>query len=428
MLNHIRNFVSNCLSGAKKKTIIPKAVIIPRTAHTLSQGDISHNALKVITHLSKNKHQAFLVGGSVRDLLLRKKPKDFDVATSATPNQIKRIFKNARLIGRRFKLAHIYFRKEIIEVATFRSNSDERSQKTQTNNDGMIVCDNEFGNLESDVWRRDFTINALYYCPNRRAIIDYTGGVKDVESKTIRIIGDANVRFSEDPVRMIRAIRFASTLGFSIEPKTEQAIQQCAELIQGTSNSRLFEEVVKLFHSGAGNKVFLSLIENNLFPHLFPQTSEQLSNIRCKGLIQQTLKNTDQRIKVRKPVTPAFIFASLLWHPMLEHAKHHRSQGAKRLESYERAIVDVFRMQNQITHIPKRFTQYIREMWFLQTRFSKRQGTRAYRLISHPRFRAAFDLYVLRAEIGETNKELVDWWTEFQFASHEQQQEMVSEL
>lgn len=403
-------------------------MIINRNAHPLSQSDISFNALKVISHLAKNKYQAYLVGGSVRDLLLHKKPKDFDVATEATPNQIKKIFKNARLIGRRFKLAHVYFRKEIIEVATFRSTTNESSSDATKNTDGMIIRDNEFGTLESDVWRRDFTINALYYCPSRRAIIDYTGGVRDVKNKLIRIIGDPNTRFSEDPVRMIRAIRFSATLGFTIEQKTKESIKNSAALIQGTSNSRLFEEVIKLFHSGAGDKASLLLQKLGLFPYLFPETAKQLDNKRTFSLIQMTLQNTDRRIKVGKPVTPAFIYAILLWHPMLALAKEYRQAGLKRLESYEKAIIEIFKLQSKLTHIPKRLTQYIREMWVLQTRFSKRQGQRAFRLISHPRFRAAYDLYALRADVGETDKNIVSWWGEFQYARTDRQHEMQSEL
>lgn len=413
------------------RTTIPESAIIPRQSHPISQSDVSHHALNVVKHLTNHHYQAYLVGGSVRDLLLKQKPKDFDVATSATPNQVKKLFKNARLIGRRFKLAHIYFRRELIEVATFRGKEEKSSKAQETNQDGMVIRDNVFGTLESDVWRRDLSINALYYCPKQHAIIDYVGGVKDIEDKTIRIIGKPDERFTEDPVRMIRAIRFAAKLDFFIEAETAKSMLKNAHLIQGVSNARLFEEVIKVFHSGHGQKAQKLLVEYKLFEYLFPQTTKaNQENSHCFALIDKTLKNTDRRIQATKPVTPAFIFAVLLWHPMLQAAKNiqQNHKGMSRLESLEKATLSVFQQQNKISHVPKRFSQYIKEMWLLQYRFDKREGNRCFSLLNHPRFRAAYDLYALRAEVNESNKATLNWWTRFQVAKNQEQVAMIAQL
>ncbi len=402
--------------------------IVPRSQHCISKTDINGNALKVLNRLTSAGFQAYLVGGSVRDLLVHKSPKDFDVATNATPNEIKNLFKNGRIIGRRFKLVHILFHREIIEVATFRAHEATGSNQ-QTNERGMLVRDNHYGSLDEDAWRRDFTINSLYYCVNESSIIDFTGGVKDIEHKLIRIIGDPLTRYKEDPVRMLRAIRFSAKLHFNLEEKTAEPLQKISHLITHVSNSRLFDEMTKLYQCGEGKTVQQLLRQYGLFDHLFPFAAK-LSDCPypLHELIEIALENTDTRIHAEKPVTPAFIFAVILWFPLREHAKQIQSTGVPPLPALEQAMSIVISEQNKIISIPKRYTQAIREIWLLQYRFSKRQGGRAFNLLQHPRFRAAYDFMAIRALVNDEAMEIAQWWTTFQEISEEEQHKMVDEL
>lgn len=415
--------------GKKKKPLrnMPSHAIIPRDHHRVSKTDISANALKVINRLHGHKFEAYLVGGSVRDLLLGQQPKDFDVATDAQPEVVRKLFKNARLIGRRFRLAHILFHREIIEVATFRGSDDSSSQKL--NEQGMLIRDNVYGDIASDVFRRDFTINALYYNTLDSTIIDYVGGVKDIEEKTIRIIGKPEIRIKEDPVRMLRAIRFAGKLDFQIENLLAEQIKKQSPFIQHVSNSRLFDEILKLYHSGHALSIQGLLQKYSVFSKLFPLTDETVKNNHyVLPLIKATLENTDKRIKAVKPVTPAFLFSVMLWYPMVEKAKKYESDGMHQLASLEKAMNEVIHQQNSITHIPKRFTQAMKQIWLLQYRFEKRYGKRVYHLYQHPRFRAAYDLLVLRAKAKEITPELADWWTIFQTATDEEKQTMLQAI
>ncbi|KTC79495.1 polynucleotide adenylyltransferase PcnB [Legionella cherrii] len=409
-------------------TPVASAYIIPRNKHSISKADISSNALKVLNRLIGAGFQAYIVGGSVRDLLLHKAPKDFDVATDATPNQVKNLFRNGRIIGRRFKLVHILFHREIIEVATFRGHlAADESQ--QTNERGMLVRDNAYGSLDEDAWRRDFTINSLYYNINDSTIIDFTGGVKDVEEKLIRMIGDPTKRYQEDPVRMLRAIRFSAKLNFKLAPETEAPFPEISHLITHVSNSRLFDEMTKLYQCGNAEVVQKLLMEYGLFQYLFPQTNALLSSsYPVNALLAIALENTDTRIKEDKPVTPAFLFAVLLWFPMIECSKDLQKTGVDPLPSIEKAMSLVLAEQNKIISIPRRYTQIIREIWLLQYRFAKRLGGRAFNLLQHPRFRAAYDFMALRALAGDESMELAQWWTAFQDADEAEQGNMVAQL
>lgn len=373
--------------------------------------------------------QAYLVGGSVRDLLLHKAPKDFDVATNATPNQIKNLFRNGRIIGRRFKLVHILFHREIIEVATFRGH-DSIAADQSINERGMLTRDNVFGSLDEDAWRRDFTINSLYYNVQDSSIIDFTGGVKDVHDKLIRIIGDPVTRYKEDPVRMLRAVRFSAKLHFKLAQDTEAPFPQISQLISHISSSRLFDEVNKLYQCGEAQRVQELLLKYRLFEHLYPQTHSMLQTNThpIQTLIGIALENTDTRIREDKPVTPAFLFAVMLWFPMIEKSKELQKEGFDPLPSIDKAMSLVISEQNKVISIPKRFTQVIREIWLLQYRFPKRLGGRALHLLQHPRFRAAYDFMALRALANDESMDLAQWWTTFQEVDEETQMEMVRVL
>lgn len=382
----------------------------------------------MLNRLNGSGFQAYIVGGSVRDLLLNKAPKDFDVATNATPNQIKSLFRNGRIIGRRFKLVHVLFHREIIEVATFRGHAS-LDESQQTNERGMLVRDNTFGSLDEDAWRRDFTINSLYYNVVDSSIIDFTGGVKDVQDKLIRMIGDPVTRYTEDPVRMLRAIRFSAKLHFNLAPETEAPFPEISSLITHVSNSRLFDEMTKLYQCGNAETVQKLLMQYGLFQHLCPQTTALFnSQYPVNALLAIALENTDTRIQDDKPVTPAFLFAVILWFPMIERSKQLQSSGMDPLPAVEKAMSIVIAEQNKIISIPKRYTQIIREIWLLQYRFVKRLGGRAFNLLQHPRFRAAYDFMALRALAGDESMELAQWWTSFQEASEEARNQMVTEL
>ncbi|EHL30173.1 Poly(A) polymerase (PAP) (plasmid copy number protein) [Legionella drancourtii LLAP12] len=360
--------------------------------------------------------------------MLHKAPKDFDVATNATPNQIKNLFRNGRIIGRRFKLVHVLFHREIIEVATFRSH-EAVDESQQTNERGMLVRDNAFGSLDEDAWRRDFTINSLYYNITDSTIIDFTGGVKDVQDKLIRMIGDPVTRYKEDPVRMLRAVRFSAKLHFNLAPETEAPFPDISYLITHVSSSRLFDEMTKLYQCGNAETVQKLLLQYGLFQHLCPQTTALLdSQYPVNALLAIALENTDIRIRDDKPVTPAFLFAVFLWFPMIERSKQLQSAGMDPLPAVEKAMSLVIAEQNKIISIPKRYTQIIREIWLLQYRFTKRAGGRAFNLLQHPRFRAAYDFMALRALAGDETMELAQWWTSFQEGDEEARAKMVSQL
>ena len=412
----------------KNKSPVDASYIIPRSHHRVSKTDISPNALKVLNRLNSAGYQAYLVGGSVRDLLLHKSPKDFDVATNATPSQIRSLFRNARIIGRRFKLAHILYHREIIEVATFRGHEPEDDNQ-QTNDRGMLIRDNTFGTLEQDAWRRDFTINSLYYNIDDASIVDFTGGVNDVNLRLIRMIGDPVTRYQEDPVRMLRAIRFSAKLHFELAPETAAPLVHLSALITHISGSRLFEEMIKLFQCGEAESVQRLMLEYGLFPHLFAQTNKLIgSKYPVNALLTIALENTDARIRDNKPVTPAFVFAVLLWFPLMERTEQLKKEGLDPLPALEKAMSQVITEQNKVVTIPKRFTQIMREMWIMQYRFPKRLGNRAFNLLEHPRFRAAYDFLALRALAGDEKMELADWWTKFQEADPAAQAVMVTKI
>lgn len=391
--------------------------IIPRDQHIISRAHISENALKVLYRLKQAGFQAYLVGGGVRDLLLGREPKDFDVATDARPEEIKRVFRNCRIIGRRFRLAHVHFGNEIIEVATFRAQHDEGDDEDVLGENGRLLSDNVYGTLEDDAWRRDFTVNALYYDIRDFSVVDYAGGVDDLNEGRLRIIGDPIQRFREDPVRMLRAVRFAAKLGFRIDAESEDAIYELGHLLEDISPARLFDETLKMFQAGYAAETFELLRHFDLFGYLFPETDAELQQERDNFphvFAAKALENTDTRVDEGKAITPAFLVAALLWEPVAREAAQNRERGMHELEAMQLAGDTVVARQVRHVAFPKRFTLQAREIWMLQERLKRRGGKRAETLMTHPRFRAAYDLLLLRAECGEDVAELADWWTHFQ--------------
>jgi poly(A) polymerase len=460
--------------------------IIPRSEHSISRNHISPNALRVLYRLRDAGFMAFLVGGCVRDLLLGIEPKDFDVATDALPEEVKRLFRNCRLVGRRFRLAHVFFGREIIEVATFRATSapsqgeepladadpedgeapeidedelvadeeaeaaDEsaarasrgsRSRPTEDDAEdsdarafdasGRILRDNVYGTIDEDVWRRDFTANALYYNIADFSLWDYVGGAEDIAARTLRLIGDPETRFREDPVRMLRAARFEAKLGFQLDVATARPIPQLKDLLGAVPPARLFDETLKIFLTGYGAKGFEVLRRRGLLAALLPSVDayfERHPRSLVEKLLVQGLVNTDARVQADKPVTPTFLFALLLYGPIagiIEATPPERwHELATILDACDRAMREA---QSRIA-IPKRFALGVREMFALQPRLEHPRGRRALRVLEHPRFRAAYDLLLLRAEFGMAPKEMVDWWTRLQEVSVEERGRMADAL
>ncbi|MEN4904323.1 polynucleotide adenylyltransferase PcnB [Luteimonas sp. TWI1416] len=390
---------------------------IPRDQHIISRRQISQSALRVLYRLHEAGHAAYLVGGAVRDILVGLAPKDFDVATDATPEQVKALFRNCRLIGRRFRLAHVVFGREIIEVATFRANVDDGSGDREVHDDGRLLRDNVYGTIEDDAVRRDFTANALYYAIADFSVRDYVGGFEDVENRVLRLIGDPETRYREDPVRMLRAVRLAAKLGFSIAPETAAPIPQLAGLLSEAAPARLFEECLKLFLSGHAVASFEGLERHGLLGALFPETAKALASNRSGALrtmVVAGLRSTDTRVAAGDPVSPAFLFATLLWPAYCRTLMKLQAEGVQPVDAQRRAADRVTLHQLSTVALPRRFSLPMQEIWLLQARFPQRQRKRVTRMLSHPRFRAAFDFLVLRSAASDAHAADVAFWQEAQ--------------
>ncbi|GMG86426.1 polynucleotide adenylyltransferase PcnB [Biformimicrobium ophioploci] len=399
--------------------------IVTRDGHNLSRRDISKAALTVMRRLQEAGFEAYIVGGGVRDLLLGGHPKDFDVATNATPEQTKRLFRGARIVGRRFRIVHARIGREIIEVTTFRGHHTEGDDKTaKQSEEGMLLRDNVYGDICSDALRRDFTVNALYYTSKGFEIHDYTSGIDDIERRLIRMIGDPATRYKEDPVRMLRAVRFAAKLDFDIEKKTAQPLAELAPLLRNIAPARLFEEVLKLLMAGHAERTFELLVEYGLWQHLFPQSAAVLDDPVAEKLTRQGMRNTDDRIRRDLRVTPAFIFATLLWPALLRERDRQLQRGLPEIPAIQQAAQKVIGHQMAHTAIPKRFILTMREIWDLQARLPRREGKRAQQLMEHPRFRAGYDFLLLREESGELEAGLGEWWTRYQEADEDEREAM----
>lgn len=403
---------------------------IPRTQHSISRSQISPNALKVLYRLNENGFGAYLVGGSVRDLLLGREPKDFDVATDATPEEVNQLFRNCRLIGRRFRLAHIRYGREIIEVATFRAPHDEAEHASQAHiEDGRILRDNVYGTLDQDVWRRDFTVNALYYDIADRSVIDFTGGIKDLTAGKLHLIGDPRSRYMEDPVRMLRAVRFAAKLGFNIDEASETAFHEFGHLLKDVAAARMFDEMLKLFHSGYAAQVFELLRHYNLFQYLFPNTNQRLDSELGEvmiPLISRALNNTDERVNINKPVTPAFLIAVMLWSEVSDSFEALNDQGHPPYPAMQQAGQQAVSNLLKSLSVPKRFSLVAKEIWIMQLRLLNRRGKKPLQLLTQARFRAAYDFLCLRSQSGEDQLcEACEWWTRIQEVDDAQKQSML---
>lgn len=426
------------LNPNHQSAVLPALRVIPRDQHNISRKDISPNALKVLYRLNDAGYEAYLVGGCIRDLLLGQTPKDFDVVTNANPDQVRQVFKNCRLIGRRFRLAHVVFGPEIIEVATFRGHhtagEEEENLPAGVRSDhGQILRDNVYGTIEEDAERRDFSINALYYSVRDFAIYDFANGVAAIEAGSIELIGDPATRYREDPVRMLRAIRFATKLNMQIAPATAAPIHELATLLKNIPAARLFDESLKLLLAGKAFDNFMLLKQFGIIKELLPQVHKVLKQDnegKVLELITSALQDTDERVAQDKPVTPAFVYAALLWYPVeLRMQTLLIESGLNDIDALNIAMTEVLDDVVRLIGIPKRFTLSIRDIWALQGRLSKRAGRRAFKLMEQPKFRGALDFMQLRAKAeGGALAELSIWWQQFVHASDEEREELIGSL
>ena len=385
---------------------------------------VSANAVTVVETLRSAGYQAYLVGGCVRDLLLGGTPKDFDVATDATPQEVKTVFPRARLIGRRFRIAHVRFRREFIEVSTFRRRNEDDDDEADANHlsaDGVLLSDNVYGTLDEDAFRRDFTVNALYYDPLEDTVLDYTTGLEDIETRTLRIIGEPEERLREDPVRILRAMRFAAKLGFDLDPETRHAIAPMSELLTAIPPARLFDEFNKLFMNGHAVAAWSLMWEFGLPEILFPLSEED------DRIVRAALQSTDARIADEKPVTPGFLLAAMCW-PEFQRRTALSATANNAADERLKAAHSVIGEQQLTIAFPRRLSLFIRDVWRLQSSLERRSPRSLKRTLGHPRFRAAYDFLVLRAETGEADRELARWWTEAQEAPAEERGSMTNAL
>ncbi len=436
--NSVFVFVKNPAQGMLKRFIdrlrgrraadspsVKKARIIAAGRHGITRQRISSAAVKVLEGLQGKSYQAYLVGGGVRDLLLGLTPKDFDVATNATPEQVRALFRNARIIGRRFRLVHVLFGRETIEVATFRAHHEQDDSRNTTNAQGMIVRDNVYGLIEEDAERRDFTVNALYYDIAADAIHDYVGGVSDLEARLLRLIGHPETRYREDPVRMLRAIRFAAKLDFDIEEHTAAPLRRLAPLLDGVSPHRLADEVDKLLGSGHAETVLALLEEHGLLHHLFPNLH---LNDASRHLILATAQSTDARLRIGKGINPAFFYAALLWQSVQVRSHQLHDHGTPLVPALQQAIQQVIQHQMTRTALTRVLAMTLREIWEMQPRLQNPDIRRVDEMLQSPRFRAGFDFLVLREQSGESTGQMGQWWQRYQDANSDERQALQDEV
>ncbi|MDD5389410.1 MAG: polynucleotide adenylyltransferase PcnB [Gallionellaceae bacterium] len=421
----IRRLINKVLG--KKAATGPR--ILPLAKHGIRREQIHSCALKVTDTLAREGYAAFVVGGAVRDLLLGREPKDFDVATDATPDEIRRLFRRSRVIGRRFQIVHVYCGPDLIEVTTFRAATpppeDEEEDGRVTAADGMLLRDNVFGSQEEDAARRDFTVNALYYDPENQEIWDGHGGVADAQKKLLRMIGDPATRFREDPVRMLRAARFAAKLDFHIDPATRAPIAELASMLARIPASRLFDEMMKLLLSGHAERGVKQLRAEGLHHGVLPMLDTILDDPARQNFLHAALHDTDLRIRQGQSASPAFMLACLLWFDMQQELERKRAHGLHEQSALYEAMDTVLERQRRALAFPRRFDGMIKEIWSLQGRFEQRTGARPFRLLSHPRLSACYDFLLIRAESGDASQELADWWGRFQDADEAERAEML---
>ena len=412
----IKKFIRRVLrfgSGSEPRTV-------PKEQHGVGREAISQGSRKVCEVLHSHGYEAYVVGGAVRDLLLGLRPKDFDVATDAYPEEVHKIFRRSRLIGKRFKLVHVMFGEETLEVSTFRART-----ATETDEHGRVLRDNIYGTREDDAIRRDFTINALYYDPAGETLLDYHNGLRDLQRKSVRIIGDARARYREDPLRMLRAVRFAAKAGFSIDERTRKPIRELAHLLENVPPSRVYEEMQKLLLSGHAATGLRQLRSEGLHHGLLPLLDVIFEQPMGERFVTLALEQTDSRVRSGKSVSPAFLFAALLWHEVLAAWKKAQQRGPKPIPALFEAMDAVLDIQTEKLAIPRRLTAVMKEIWALQPRLEQRSGRRPFGLLAHERFRAGFDFLVLRSASGEAPEELSQWWEKFQHAGEAEREAML---
>ena len=404
---------------------------VPASDLGLSISDVSPAAVSIIRTLQDSGFQAEMVGGCVRDLLLGWSPKDFDVVTNATPDQIKKLFRRARVIGRRFQLVHVRIGREVIEVSTYRGSDTGRQEQRRGRAKEKMAANNVFGRRDEDVLRRDFTINALYYDPVKEVVTDYVDGLGHIQERRLEIIGDPRQRFSEDPVRMLRAVRFKAKLNLRLDAKIEKLLPRMAGTLIAVSPPRLFEEIIKVLHNGYGAVGFQALDHYGLLRFLFPSATRHFNEQdlnKKNGLIPCALRNTDQRVADRKPVISPFLFSVLLWR-QVQQAWHMKSGGNRSIfENLHRSADRVLEELHPTVRIPRRISAVMIEIWELQIRLEQRRPRTIKRLLSHRRFRAAYDFLLLRAGSGEVSDALADWWTKIQEMPPADVQRMIQGL
>ncbi len=411
----ITKLLGRVFSGRVFKSSKPR--IIPVREHGITRDRIGSCALRTCDALQEGGYKAFVVGGAVRDLILGRDPKDFDVATDATPEEVRGIFRRSRIIGRRFKIVHVLCGRDMVEVTTFRGPAAESGAGAQVEDEhGRLLRDNVWGDQAQDAARRDFTINALFYDPAQEQVWDYHGGVADLKRKRLCMIGDPAQRYREDPVRMMRAVRFAASCGLEIDAATRKPIKAQAVLLSNVPAARLFDEMLKLLLSGHAAECVKRLRKEGLHHGMLPLLDVILEQPLGERFVMLALKNTDARILAGKPVSPAFLFAALTWHEVLAAWKKIEARGVPPVPALYQAMDEVLDKQTEQLAIPRRYTSDMKDLWALQPRFEQRAGQRPFRLLEHPRFRAAYDFLLLRCESGELAGEIGDWWTRFQDA------------
>ena len=401
------------------------AVVIEHHAHKLDRNLLSSGAHRTIEGLQKAGFEAYIVGGAVRDLLLNRIPKDFDIATDATPEEVNRVFRRSRIIGRRFRLVHVLFGDETLEVSTFRGSHLEADGDSKVTDSGRIIRDNVFGSIVDDALRRDFTANALYYDPSSQQVLDFHQGYTDIKAGVLRMIGKPETRYAEDPVRMLRVVRLSAKLGLKIEPATQAPIAKMADLLQDVPPSRLFDEMLKLFLSGHAMESVSALREQHLHHGLLPMLDVVLEQPMGERFVMLALKNTDDRVLSGKSANPSFLFATLLWHEMLAAWETYKAEGHHLTPALHMAMNEVIATQAEKLAIHNRYTATMKEIWGLQPRFEQRAGKRPFGLLTHPRYRAAYDFLLLRCESGELPMEIGEWWTAFANAEGDARAEML---
>jgi poly(A) polymerase len=406
----IKKFIQRILGKKGKPDDATKPVTLGPKAHGIDPQLVSSNAIRVTQSLQEAGFKAFLVGGAVRDLLLGIKPKDFDIATNATPEQVKRLFRRAFIIGRRFQIVHVMFGQDLLEVTTFRGASSDGSPKDEH---GRVLRDNTFGEQHEDAVRRDFTINAMYYDPATQTVLDYHGGITDIRNKTLRVIGVPEARYREDPVRLLRVVRFAAKLNFTIDPATREPISVMAPLINNVPAARVFDEMLKLLMSGHALACLQQLRKEGLHHGLLPLLDVVLEQPLGEKFVRLALASTDARIQQGKPVSPGFLFASLLWHQVVEKWTAYQAAGESPIPALHLAADDVLNTQTEQLALQRRIASDMRDIWAMQPRFERRTGKSPYKLLENARLRAGYDFLLLRCESGEIDAELGEWWTAF---------------